>query len=136
MRVTVGHYELDVPERSSHGESPVTRDGEPTPLATIGRFKLHAHVLGGSLHDWRQHVAWTTKYQAQFVELDFNGVPGLQQAVTSSGVQRLDFAFQAPELECIEIVAWCDTPATAQELRTVESVIRTIRRATPEIILT
>jgi hypothetical protein len=134
MDLDIGSYRLQLPEGAvlpDPLEPP--RPFRSSPLARIGPFELNAHLLDGTLQEWRETVSQATKNRAQFSDINVNGIPGVKLPGTA---QRLDYAFQAPGEKRLEVVAWSDRATSSDEQRLIEDAIQTLQvRPRPSLIL-
>ena len=127
MQMDVGSYRIHLPASAVLlGQRASKLASSPIVAARIGPFELTAHVVGGSLNEWREYIDWTTKGQTRLEETVVNSVPGLKIAANARSVRRLDYAFQSPGFECIEIVATSETDTTQLERAVVYDALGTI----------
>ena len=135
MNLDIDPYRLRLPVVAS---VPSSSERPPpfraVPLARLGSFELSGSVLyGKTLQDWREFVEWTTKNQTQVVAISVNGIPGLR---TRGGEHRLDYAFQAPGAEVLQLVAWSNGPTNEDQRELLEGTIQTLHlRPRPAILL-
>jgi hypothetical protein len=121
---TIGPYALKLPDDAAIPASSERPEPHRTiPQFRIGPFDVHATLESGSLQDWREHVDWTTKYQANILPIEVNGIPGLTLPPTH---QRLDYVFRAPSRERLSIVAWSDSPTSSPQQQLVQEAVLTI----------
>jgi hypothetical protein len=132
MDVGIGNYQLSFPDALAvqHEMRPI--QGVPTFVAKVGPFELSVHFGGGNLQTLREHIGWTTKYEAEFVELRVNGIPGFSLVRSPGNTRRLDFAFQAPNAESVSLVAWANHETTDEDRELIERIVRTIKRRPQE----
>jgi hypothetical protein len=93
MDMDIGPYRIQLPAMATvpaSSEPPVPF--KSVPLARIGPFELSASLDDGTLEEWREFVGWTTKYQAKFLSIEVNGIPGLKLPPSD---QRVDYAFKS-----------------------------------------
>lgn len=133
MVFKIGPYALRLPNTAvfpDPSESPA--HGRALPQFRIGPFDVHATLQNGTLQDWRDHVEWTTKYQATILDIEANDIPGLVLAPALSA-QRLDYGFQADSRETLSIVAWSDVPTTPRQQQLVNDMVLTIHLYEPTL---
>ncbi len=136
MDVSAGPYTFTLPERDDVSlDPPKQYPFSSRPLAQIGPFAFHAALSDDTLDELKEHIGWTTKYEAKFADLEVNGVPGfLQIDTTGANSRRIDYAFKALGSELLTIVAWAEPAASAQQQAELHSIVRTIRlKAVPRI---
>jgi len=136
MDLDIGTYTLRLPA----GASLPSSSERPAPfrqlaVARLGPFELSGSILfGKTLQDWREFVGWTTKYETPVVAITVNSIPGLRLPGVD---RRLDYAFQAPGEELLELVAWSEEPTNQDQRQLVEDTIQTLHvRPRPAIVLT
>jgi hypothetical protein len=136
MNLDIGAYRLRLPAVASvPSSSERLAPFRAVPLARLGPFELSGCILSGkTLQDWREFVEWTTKNLTQVVAISVNGIPGLRMPGVE---QRLDYAFQAPGEDVLQLVAWSDSPTNEDQRELLESTIQTLqlRPRRPGIIL-
>jgi hypothetical protein len=121
---TIGPYALKLPDTAAFpASSERLAPHRVLPLFRIGPFNLSATLENGSLADWREHVDWTTKYQANILTIEVNGVPGLMLPPTD---RRLDYVFHGAARQRLSIVAWSDSPTTLLQRNLVQESVFTI----------
>lgn len=128
MDIGAGPYSFTLPERDDISVRPPRRHSfGPDPLARLGPYEFHALLSRATLEEMKEHIGWTTKYEAKFATVEFNGVPGfIQIDTTGAACRRIDYVFQAPGLELVSIVATSDIPASETQQELVHEVVRTI----------
>jgi hypothetical protein len=125
MDMDIGPYRIRLPAIAT-----VLASSEPpvpfrsVPLARIGPFELRASLDDGTLEEWREFVGWTTKYQAKFLSMEVNGIPGLTLPPSD---RRLDYAFKSAGIQRIDLVAWSDSQTTSDQRRIIEEIVETLR---------
>ena len=133
MHFDVGPYRLTLPPTA---QLPHASERAPphrvVPDFRIGPFAINALLSDGSLKDWRDHVDWETKYQTTVSPVEANGIPGLTLVPSS---QRLDYAFQSPGRQRVDIVAWSDTPTSSEQQQIVQAAVLTIHVPQPTVLV-
>jgi hypothetical protein len=134
MHFDAGPYRLTLPPAA---QFPHPSERAPphrvVPDFRLGPFEVTARLSAGTLQDWRDHLNWTTKGGARVTPLAVNGIPGLTLEPVSEA-QRLDYTFQSPDHPRIEIVAWSDTPTSADEQQLIQAAVSTLHH--PPVRLT
>jgi hypothetical protein len=127
MNLDVGPYRLRLPAVATFpASSERPRPHRAVPQVRLGPFDLHVSVLDGTLKEWREHAEWTTKHTVHPSEIVVNGIPGLRLPIVPDS-QRLDYAFQSPGLQLVDIVAWSDRAVDSQERALIEDLIQTLQ---------
>jgi hypothetical protein len=126
MHFDAGPYRLTLPP-AAQVPHPLERAPRHrvVPDFRLGPFEVTARLSEGTLQDWRDHVDWTTKGGARVIPLEVNGISGLTLEPVSRP-QRLDYTFQSPGHPRIEIVAWSDTPISADEQELIQDTVSTL----------
>jgi hypothetical protein len=129
MDVSAGPYTFTLPERENVSlDPPKQYPFSPQPLAQIGPFAFHATLSNDTLDNLKEHIGWTTKYEAKFADLEFNGVPGFMHIdTTGASSHRIDYVFKAQGSELLCIVATAEPAASLDQQAEIHSIVRTIR---------
>ena len=129
MELQIGPYQLTVPDAGP--QAGAIRHANPmkgdSSTISIGPFAVSANLSDSSLNSWREFIGYTTKHQAVIDELEVNGIPGLTIRPGPLNDRRLDYVFQAPNCQSIEIIAWSDEPTIAPQREAVDRAVRTLQ---------